>query len=127
MCVEGGSVRVRATCELNLLETHCSVGLVSWLPAQHTKHLNAQCPIDLACAPLVAPVSLSLSLPHSLYVSLFAYDTNTLEFVCCQQEEAASQSASTTDSQQLESPAATSFTSCNNNGKRDSNFNLCRK
>lgn len=79
MCVEGGSVRVRATCELNLLETHCSVGLVSWLPAQHTKHLNAQCPIDLACAPLAASVcpSPSVPLPLTLCMSLSLHMTRT--------------------------------------------------
>lgn len=85
-------------CELNLLETSCNVASVGWLPAQHTKHLNALCPLDLACPPLECELCVCVCV-------FFAYDTSTLESVCCQQGR-----GSKSVSPELESPAATSST-----------------
>lgn len=119
LCVGRGSVRVFVctTCEQNLLETSCIVALVSWLPAQHTKHLNALRPIDLACPPLADSVCL-----WCVCVSVFLCIWHEHTWICLlstgRGSKLVSQSASTTDSQQLESPAATSLTSCNNSSNK---------
>lgn len=75
-------------CELNLLETSCNVASVSWLPAQHTKHLNALCPLDLACPPLECELCVCVC----VYVSLHMARAH-LNLFAVNKEEAASQSA----------------------------------